>query len=68
MVRQREFDVEEALDAGYANILGEGFEATSLSDLHPEMAFSAAKHISTFGDKKELFEAALRKYTRTPCF
>lgn len=65
MVRQREFDVEEALDAAMQIFWEKGFEATSLSDLTSRMGIQRPSIYSTFGDKKELFEAALRKYTRT---
>lgn len=64
MVRQREFDVEEALDAAMQIFWKKGFEATSLSDLTSRMGIQRPSIYSTFGDKKELFEAALRKYTR----
>ncbi len=64
MVRQREFDVEEALDAAMQIFWEKGFEATSLSDLTSRMGIQRPSIYSTFGDKKELFEAALRKYTQ----
>lgn len=65
MVRQRGFDVEEALDAAMQIFWEKGFEATSLSDLTSRMGIQRPSIYSTFGDKKELFEAALRKYTRS---
>lgn len=40
-----------------------GYEATSLSDLTSRMGIQRPSIYSTFGDKRELFEAALRRYT-----
>jgi TetR/AcrR family transcriptional repressor of nem operon len=65
MVRQREFDVEKALDAAMQIFWEKGFEATSLSDLTSRMGIQRPSLYSAFGDKKELFEASLRKYTRS---
>ncbi|MED2010520.1 TetR/AcrR family transcriptional regulator [Brevibacillus borstelensis] len=64
MARSREFDVEKALDAAMHVFWKKGYEATSLSDLTAEMGIQRPSIYSAFGDKKELFEAALRKYTR----
>lgn len=63
MARPREFDEEKALDAAMQVFWEKGFEATSLSDLTSRMGIQRPSIYSTFGDKKELFEAALRKYT-----
>lgn len=63
MARQREFDMEKALDAAMQLFWEKGFEATSLSDLTSRMGIQRPSIYSAFGDKKELFEAALRKYT-----
>lgn len=63
MVRQREFDVEQALDAAMQLFWEKGYEATSLSDLTSAMGIQRPSIYATFGDKKELFEAALRRYT-----
>jgi TetR/AcrR family transcriptional repressor of nem operon len=41
-----------------------GFEATSLSDLTSVMGIQRPSLYSAFGDKKQLFETALRKYTQ----
>ncbi|MCD9026126.1 TetR/AcrR family transcriptional regulator [Cohnella silvisoli] len=64
MVRPREFDEEKALDAAMQLFWEKGFEATSLSDLTSRMGIQRPSIYAAFGDKKELFEAALRKYTR----
>ncbi|WP_256756999.1 TetR/AcrR family transcriptional regulator [Cohnella sp. WQ 127256] len=63
MARQREFNVDKALDAAMQIFWEKGFEATSLSDLTSRMGIQRPSMYSAFGDKKELFEAALRKYT-----
>lgn len=63
MARPREFDEEQALDAAMQVFWEKGFEATSLSDLTARMGIQRPSIYSTFGDKKGLFEAALRKYT-----
>lgn len=64
MARTREFDVEKTLDAAMQLFWEKGYEATSLSDLTSRMGIQRPSIYSTFGDKKELFEAALRKYTK----
>lgn len=63
MARRREFDEEKALDAAMQLFWEKGFEATSLSDLTSRMGIQRPSIYSTFGDKRGLFEAALRKYT-----
>ncbi|OME77642.1 TetR family transcriptional regulator [Paenibacillus sp. FSL A5-0031] len=63
MGRTREFDEEKALDAAMQLFWEKGYEATSLSDLTSRMGIQRPSLYSAFGDKKELFEAALRKYT-----
>ncbi len=63
MGRNREFDEEKALDAAMQLFWEKGYEATSLSDLTSRMGIQRPSVYSAFGGKKELFEAALRKYT-----
>ncbi|WP_149094869.1 TetR/AcrR family transcriptional regulator [Paenibacillus terrae] len=65
MVRPREFDEEKALDAAMQLFWEKGFEATSLSDLTSKMGIQRPSIYAAFGDKKQLFEAALRKYTQS---
>ncbi|MFK4470744.1 TetR/AcrR family transcriptional repressor of nem operon [Paenibacillus sp. RC73] len=65
MVRPREFDEEKALDAAMQLFWEKGFEATSLSDLTSKMEIQRPSIYAAFGDKKQLFEAALRKYTKS---
>ncbi|MDQ0193563.1 TetR/AcrR family transcriptional regulator [Paenibacillus wynnii] len=63
MGRIREFDEEKVLDAAMQLFWEKGYEATSLSDLTSRMGIQRPSIYSAFGGKKELFEAALRKYT-----
>ncbi|MFJ7663522.1 TetR/AcrR family transcriptional regulator [Lysinibacillus sp. NPDC097162] len=63
MARTREFDEDQVLNAAMQLFWEKGYEATSLSDLTSRMGIQRPSIYSTFGDKKELFEAALRKYT-----
>lgn len=63
MARHREFNEDKALDAAMQIFWEKGFEATSLSDLTSAMGIQRPSIYSAFGDKKGLFEAALRKYT-----
>ncbi|MDN4603404.1 TetR/AcrR family transcriptional regulator [Paenibacillus sp. F6_3S_P_1C] len=63
MVRQREFDTDKALEAAMQTFWDKGFEATSLSDLTTSMGIQRPSLYAAFGDKKELFETALRRYT-----
>ncbi|ASA19716.1 TetR/AcrR family transcriptional regulator [Paenibacillus donghaensis] len=62
MVRQREFNEDEVLEAAMLTFWEKGFEATSLSDLTARMGIQRPSIYSAFGDKQQLFEAALRKY------
>ncbi len=65
MARTREFDEAKVLEAAMQLFWEKGYEATSLSDLTTRMGIQRPSIYSTFGDKKELFEAALRRYTTT---
>ncbi|WPK13624.1 TetR/AcrR family transcriptional regulator [Lysinibacillus louembei] len=68
MVRQREFDEERALDEAMQLFWEKGYKATSLSDLTKKMGIQRPSLYSAFGDKEELFEAALRKYIKQHSF
>ncbi|MDQ0172963.1 TetR/AcrR family transcriptional regulator [Paenibacillus tundrae] len=63
MARQREFDLDRALDAAMHIFWDKGYEAASLRDLTTGMGIQRPSLYAAFGDKKELFETALRRYT-----
>lgn len=63
MARQREFDLDRALDAAMHIFWDKGYEAASLRDLTTGMGIQRPSLYAAFGDKKELFESALRRYT-----
>ncbi|WP_289137200.1 TetR/AcrR family transcriptional regulator [uncultured Brevibacillus sp.] len=65
MVRPREFNEEQALHAAMEVFWEKGYEATSLSDLTAKMGIQRPSLYAAFGDKKELFEATLRKYNQS---
>lgn len=65
MVRKREFNTEEALDAAMHVFWLKGFEATSLTDLTTAMGIQRPSLYAAFGDKMELFEHVLRRYTNS---
>lgn len=62
MARPKEFDPDlaahEAMEAFWEN----GYAATSVNDLLAEMGLNRGSLYGTFGDKKQLFLAALEKY------
>ncbi|KQL54072.1 transcriptional regulator [Heyndrickxia shackletonii] len=64
MVRQREFDKERALDDAMRIFWEKGYKGTSLNDLTNKMGIQRPSLYSAFGDKEELFETALRKYSK----
>ncbi|WP_025026114.1 TetR/AcrR family transcriptional regulator [Caldalkalibacillus mannanilyticus] len=64
MVRQREFDEDRVLTDAMKLFWEKGYKATSLNDLTAKMGIQRPSLYSAFGDKEELFEAALRKYTK----
>ncbi|WP_248324410.1 MULTISPECIES: TetR/AcrR family transcriptional regulator [unclassified Caballeronia] len=62
MPRPREFDEEAALDAATAQFWSRGYEATSVRDLASTMGVTSASLYNAFGDKRALFERALKRY------
>lgn len=62
MSRTRDFDENEALERAMDVFWRKGYEATSLSDLTEAMNIRRPSLYAAFGDKRALFEAALRLY------
>lgn len=62
MSRPKEFEVNPVLDAVVNSFWSRGYEATSMSDLENATGLSRSSLYSTFGNKRELFDAALGRY------
>jgi TetR/AcrR family transcriptional regulator, transcriptional repressor for nem operon len=62
MARPREFDEAVVLDAAIERFWLHGYEATSVRDLADEMNISGASLYNAFGDKRNLYEKALKRY------
>jgi TetR/AcrR family transcriptional repressor of nem operon len=60
--RPREFDEEQVLAAAMGAFWRKGFEATSLVDLTEATSLNKASLYRVFGDKHQLFMAALKNY------
>jgi TetR/AcrR family transcriptional repressor of nem operon len=65
MARTKEFDREAVLDKAMRLFWRQGYEAASLRDLLAEMGIGRQSMYDTFGDKHELFLAALDRYCAT---
>jgi len=63
--RTRQFDVDEALDAALRTFWEHGFEASSMHTLCEAMQLQPGSVYAAFGPKRDLFTAALRRYTET---
>lgn len=62
MGRQREFDVEQALDAALTMFWRKGYEGTSYTDLTQAIGVERPALYSAFGNKEALFRQALERY------
>jgi TetR/AcrR family transcriptional repressor of nem operon len=62
MGRPKQFDPEEAMQEAMEAFWERGYAATSVNDLLEEMGLNRGSLYGTFGDKKQLFLAALEKY------
>ena len=62
MPRPREFDPDTAAQEAMEAFWERGYNATSVNDLLAEMGLNRGSLYGTFGDKKQLFLAALDKY------
>lgn len=63
MVRQREFDPGDALATAMEVFASRGYSNTSIDDVVKATGVSRYGIYGTFGNKRELFEQALEKYT-----
>ncbi len=63
MSRPREFDVDQVLDRATELFWTKGYEDTSLRDLEEGLGIGRQSLYSTFGDKHDLFLAALDRYS-----
>lgn len=63
MARTKVFDPGKALEAAMRVFWEQGYEATSLDDLLRAMGIGRQSMYDTFGDKKQLYLAALEHYT-----
>jgi TetR/AcrR family transcriptional repressor of nem operon len=62
MARTKEFDTEEALEKAIALFWDKGYSACSIRDVVDGLGISRSSIYDTFGDKHQLFLAALKKY------
>lgn len=60
--RPRAFDTDEALDAAVEVFWRRGFAGASLTELAAAMGVNKPSVYGAFGDKAQLFQAALRRY------
>lgn len=65
MARPKSFDPDEALDRAMDCFWEQGYNETSVQDLVERMGVNRFSLYSTFGDKRELFLAALDRYRQT---
>ena len=62
MPRHKEFDPDDAAQEAMEAFWERGYAATSVNDLLAEMGLNRGSLYGTFGDKKQLFLAALDRY------
>lgn len=62
MARSKAFDEDRALDAAVDCFWLRGYEGTSVRDLTAAMGIGGPSLYNAYGDKRELFERALRRY------
>ncbi len=62
MARPREFDLNQVLEKAMDVFWKQGYHATSISDLTEAMGLLRGSVYAAFGDKHQLFLAALERY------
>jgi TetR/AcrR family transcriptional repressor of nem operon len=65
MARTKEFDPDGALQKAMELFWRHGYEATSMARLTEHLGIGRASLYATFGDKRELYLRALRRYLET---
>jgi AcrR family transcriptional regulator len=65
MARPRSFDRDAALRKALLLFWERGYDATSISDLTKAMGIAAPSLYAAFGDKRKLFDEAVRTYQET---
>ena len=65
MGRNRTFDLDDALGNALRTFWEHGYEATSVQDLCRAMNIQPGSVYATFGNKRDLFVTALRRYAET---
>lgn len=65
MGRVRRFDVEEALDVALELFWQQGYDGTPVQALCHAMSLQPGSVYAAFGSKRDLFVAAVRRYTET---
>ena len=63
--RVRRFDVEEALDVALELFWQQGYDGTPVQALCHAMSLQPGSVYAAFGSKRDLFVAAVRRYTET---
>lgn len=66
MARTRAFDEQEALDGAMHLFWRQGYGAASLNDLLDATDLSKSSFYETFGNKRDLLIAALKRYDESP--
>ena len=64
MARIKEFDTNEVLDKAINLFWDKGYNACSMQDIVEGLGLSRSSIYETFGDKRQLFLEALKKYQR----
>ena len=65
MGRNRTFDLDDALGSALRTFWKHGYEATSMQELCRAMGIQPGSVYATFGNKRDLFVSALRRYAET---
>jgi len=65
MARPREFDEHQVIESLMTVFWNKGYEATTMQDLVKASGLLKGSLYGAFGDKKELYLAALKHYNRT---